>query len=183
MPTNKSSATPINRSAYSAKGSQRGTPRESMLITVLPSRIVMLRGLRRLSQAQLADLSGVACSTIAAIETGQTKGVNLKTLLKLCGVFEATPDYILGIRENHTLARSFATSTILSDVGTSVRRGGRCTRCGMRLRVGQPHALGKCIATACDAGQSREYLSAAFTLGIDSIDAILADEYRRRVVV
>lgn len=150
-----------------------------MLLTVLPQRTTMLRHLRRLTQAQLSALSGVAASTIAAIETGQTKGVNLKTLLRLCGVFEVTPDYILGIRENHTLARAFAASMELDHAPLHTNPV-VCPRCNTTLRIGQPHPPGECMAAGRDGGQSREYLAASWGFGIAAVDAILADEYNRR---
>jgi transcriptional regulator with XRE-family HTH domain len=49
----------------------------------LPERLKYLRGLRDLSQEQLAKISGVSQSTIAQIESGR-KDPSISTLKKIC---------------------------------------------------------------------------------------------------
>jgi transcriptional regulator with XRE-family HTH domain len=153
---------------------------DSMLKTALPQTLCRLRGQRSMSQRKLARLSGVATSTIAAIETGQAKDVMLSTLLKLCGVLLVTCDYLLGIYADET----FASETPAVESRTARESSHNCEHCGQRLRPGEPHMLGECIMIADERGGStvehRKYLAARFGFGVASIDAICADEYSRR---
>jgi DNA-binding Xre family transcriptional regulator len=98
--------TPMDRCEVPARPPPaRPPPRQSLILrTVFPQRLVRLRRERWMSQARLARASGLACSTIAAIEVGQTKNMMISTLLALCDALGVTPDYMLGVASDHVLA-------------------------------------------------------------------------------
>jgi transcriptional regulator with XRE-family HTH domain len=58
------------------------------------SRIRRIRKMRNLTQKELAGQLGLSDRHISAVETGREKpGINM--LIRLCEVFEVTPDYLL----------------------------------------------------------------------------------------
>lgn len=170
------------RPPFTAPRRALGFPRprapDTVLKTTLPETLRKLRGLRGISQATLSRRSGVAASTIAAIETGLARDVMLSTLNKLCGVLAVTPDYLLGVYANETYAARAPDAT-----APDVRDARTCRHCERALRRGEPHPPGECLMLADRRGGStpehRAYLAAAFGFGVQAIDAICADENGR----
>jgi len=147
-----------------------------MLKTTLPLTLAKIRGLRGWSQAELSRRSGVACSTIAALESGHAKDVMLSTLKKLGGALAVTLDYVTGVVADETFADAAPEAS-----GTRTAR--TCKHCETALRRGEPHPPGECIMLADRRGGStvehRAYLAAVFGFGVAAIDAICADENGR----
>lgn len=58
-----------------------------------------LRALRKLSQREVSEATGVGQKTLSALETGASQGIEFNTLVKLCTFFMCTPSDILSIEE------------------------------------------------------------------------------------
>ena len=155
---------------------------ELILRTTLPETLRKLRNLRGMSQAELSRRSGVARSTIAGIETGQSKDIMLRTLAQLCGALAVTFDYATGISANGNNGK-FASEAPDATRQMSVREARTCQHCGRRIRPGELHLPGECIMIADRKGGStpahRAFLAAATGFGVASIEAICADENGR----
>lgn len=69
-------------------------------VFTLPERLKHLRGLRELSQEQLAKKSGVSQSTIAQIESGK-KDPSISTLKKICKALNVQMAVLFAADEVH----------------------------------------------------------------------------------
>jgi transcriptional regulator with XRE-family HTH domain len=154
---------------------ERTAPPGAQLRTTLPQTLAKVRGLRGMSMRRLALESGVAKSTICDLESGQATDVMMTTLCKLCGVLRVTPDYLLNIYPDETLASA---SPVVEP--PTVRESRTCAYCSKRLRAGEPHMPGECMMHAADHNPSAEYLAAKYGFCVAAIAAILAAEYDRR---
>jgi transcriptional regulator with XRE-family HTH domain len=147
-----------------------------ILRTTLPETLRKVRRMRNISQAELARRSGVSCSTICEIESGQAADIRVRTLCKLCGVLSVSLDYLAGIIADETYASEAPNS---ADRPT-VRESRTCPHCGKLLRRGEPHPPGECIIAADRRGGStrehREFLAPVFGLSVAAI-AFICDEH------
>lgn len=66
------------------------------------NKLKQLRLQAGLTQKQLADKLGVTKSVVSYYEL-QERYPSPDTLIKLCGIFGVTADYLLGMQANHTL--------------------------------------------------------------------------------
>ena len=137
--------------------------------------------------ASLAAQTGIASSTIAGIETGQTKDLKISTLIRLCGYFLVSPDYLLGFDDRgDQFARNASGTSAAQFEAPTVReaREGqvvvKCPKCHHGMRLGQKHAHGECMMHAADRGRSHAYIAAAYGLSVRSVEFVLRDEYARR---
>lgn len=61
---------------------------------LIGNRISQARNLRKLTQENLSELTGLSVSAISRIETGHNS-TSLKTLSKICSVLDISLDYVL----------------------------------------------------------------------------------------
>lgn len=136
-----------------------------------PLRLRDLRQLYGLSQTCLSRRSGVPRSLVGGIEAGQAGDVRLSTLLKLCHVFGVSPDYLLGFDTGITRA-------IYRPYVPPPNIDGACQLCESRVRRGEPHRIGTCIAANHERGWRPEVLAVFYGLTLESIFAVLREEAR-----
>lgn len=67
-------------------------------MSAIGSRIVELRQRDSLSQERLADLLSTGRSTVIRYETGKTYP-NSEVIIRLCGIFSVSADYLLGMTD------------------------------------------------------------------------------------
>ncbi len=72
------------------------------------------REVRRLTQAQLAELAGITLRAYSNIERGSTN-MGVQTLQKICGALEITPDCILVKRDLYESYSEESFVSMLSD--------------------------------------------------------------------
>lgn len=65
------------------------------------ARLFQLREQKKLSQKAVADLLGVTRTQISDIENGKS-GTNLERFYQLCGFYQVSADYLLGITDDPT---------------------------------------------------------------------------------
>lgn len=65
---------------------------------VFGKRLKELRAEKNLTQARLAALLGVTQSTVGKYERGALQP-NADLIVKVCGVFDVSSDYLLGLKE------------------------------------------------------------------------------------
>lgn len=65
-------------------------------MSIIGQRIAELRQINGISQERLADILGTGRSTVIRYENGQTYP-NSEVIIHLCGIFQVSADYILGI--------------------------------------------------------------------------------------
>ena len=58
-----------------------------------------LRALRKLTQREVAQATGIGQKTLSSLETGVSQGIEFNTLVKLCTFFMCTPSDILLLEE------------------------------------------------------------------------------------
>ncbi len=149
----------------------------TVLRAVLPQSLARLRSIHGLSQRDLARKTGIAKSTIAALETGQVRNVTVETIERLCVCFHVTFDYLLVPNDGK---RDRAPRFMVKHMDSFPAHGRRtCGICDSVLRRGEPHSDPQCMMRMDAAGCSREYLASFWGFGRVALDAILADEYRR----
>lgn len=181
MYTDQPNATPTGRISTTVRLTTVPVPlivipdADAMLKTTLPETLRKVRKMRGMSQAELARRSGVACSTICEIESGQAQDVMLRTLAKICGVLSVSFDYVTGFIPDDTDASVFPEAS----APPTVRESRTCEHCGKALRRGEPHPPGECIIAADRKGGStkehREFLAPVFGLSVTAI-AFICDE-------
>ena len=83
-----------------------------MSIYKFANNLTKIRENKRLSQEDLAFLSGISCRSISRIENGQIKEPSMDTLLKLSASLEVdlVDLYIKDIYESHYLYRDLISS-------------------------------------------------------------------------
>jgi putative transcriptional regulator len=59
-----------------------------------------LRAIRKLTQREIAQATGIGQKTLSALETGTSQGIEFNTLAKLCTFFRCEPSDILLIEEH-----------------------------------------------------------------------------------
>lgn len=62
---------------------------------VFVERIRKARAAKKLTGEKVAELCGISDAYYRKVETGQ-RGLSLTLLLKLCSIFDVSPDYLLG---------------------------------------------------------------------------------------
>lgn len=68
----------------------------------LGDRLARIRGYRRLSQQDLADLTGLRVQNISRIETDHRTRVRSDILIRLAQALECSADYLLGLTDDPT---------------------------------------------------------------------------------
>ena len=67
-------------------------------------RLARIRGYRRLSQQDVADLTGLKVQNISRLETDGRERVRSDTLIRLSQALDCSTDYLLGLTEDPTPA-------------------------------------------------------------------------------
>lgn len=146
----------------------------------LPQRLRLLRSLNDMSQAHLARASGVAESTIAALETGLNSNPNWATITAICEVFEVSYDYLMGIDQMKMIARYLRSGSPENCTVRELRIGVKCEVCDHLLKLGEPHGLSACFYHASKNRRSSVMLAASMGIGRATVDQLIQDEADRR---
>ena len=67
-------------------------------------RLARIRGYRRLSQQDVADLTGLKVQNISRLETDGRERVRSDTLIRLSQALDCSTDYLLGLTDDPTPA-------------------------------------------------------------------------------
>ena len=68
-------------------------------------RLARIRGYKRFSQQDIADVTGIRVQNISRFETDERCRVRSDTLIKLAQALECSTDYLLGLTDDPTPAR------------------------------------------------------------------------------
>ena len=65
----------------------------------IQSNLTYMRAIKKLTQKEVAQATGIGQKTLSALETGASQGIEFNTLIKLCTFFRCTPSELLLIEE------------------------------------------------------------------------------------
>lgn len=68
-------------------------------------RLARIRGYKRFSQQDIANVTGIRVQNISRFETDERYRVRSDTLIKLAQALECSTDYLLGLTDDPTPAR------------------------------------------------------------------------------
>jgi transcriptional regulator with XRE-family HTH domain len=129
----------------------------------LPWRITRLREQHGITQAELAQRTGLSPPTISKLERGIFNGVRFETIVKLAAIFEVSLDYMAGIDHAQVVrAAAFV--------------GRACPECGNT----EPHAISACALDMFERGRSQAFIAARHTLTLATVEVMLREEMRIR---
>ena len=80
-----------------------------MAIGTIGQRLAEIRGTRRLSQQEVADLIGMHVQNVCRMEKARTMHVRSDTLVKLCQTLAVSADYLLGLSDDPRPRRTRST--------------------------------------------------------------------------
>jgi DNA-binding Xre family transcriptional regulator len=146
---------------------------------VLARRLVKFRDLRRMSQTDLAAISGVSRKNLNSLESGQAGDTLVSTLEALCNPLRVTPDGLLGYDDFPLLRMAMSHEHVARNVREYMQPRD-CEQCGQTVPGRTLHPWGECMMSMSDSGQSAAAIGAVFGFRAAGVECLLADEHEAR---